>query len=414
MKDIKIGHFNNLANNAYNIVRLLRKKGYNAEVVMDKNDFIFGHPQWEDGDFEISGIRTTDWGITVNDAIRIIGTEKWGESPNWVKYFDHNGFFGKLKSQFIRDDIRMPKFAHPYYLIRNFSKALDRIKPMTKYDLLHTWGVETALAPFSGKPYVAQPYGSDIMDVPFRNNYMGKLQRKGYQKAKSILFGDPQFLKAAEKLKLKNMYFFPFPVDMERYAPSSTPLVEYLKNKYNFNLLIMWPTRQDWSWKGCDRFIKGFAKFVKEYKDVHLLMTEWGRDFEKSRLLIKKLNIKEYVSFIPALAKRRLVQYFNASGLIVDQFVYGSYGTSMLEAMACAKPVMMHLWTEGYEKFLKELPPILEAYNEHEIYEKLIEAYDKKTRESIGERSREWVSKYHNGEKLVDKLIEFDEKALEK
>jgi glycosyltransferase involved in cell wall biosynthesis len=78
--------------------------------------------------------------------------------------------------------------------------------------------------------------------------------------------------------------------------------------------------------------------------------------------------------------------------------------------MSCGKPVLAHISEGHYKLCYPEPPPILRANTEEQIYEKLYELVtNKDVRMKIGEKSRIWVLKYHDSEKITKKLIKIYE-----
>jgi glycosyltransferase involved in cell wall biosynthesis len=426
LKHIKIAHCGNIANTAYTYVKQLRRKGYDIDLLLDKHESVFGYPQWEDGDFEISGIKTALKGLTVNDVVDIVGRGKWGDAPKWVKCVG-NGIGRRLKDpSIVIDDIKEYKLKQLYSFSRISSfkdpfLSLDWIKAMKQYDVLHTWGRQTALAPLSGKPYIATVVGGDIMgacgDLELHMPTKEMLE-KGFRQAKYVIFHDPGLLSFTRRLGLKNATIFPSPVDIDKYKPEKTPLRNNLLNRYNCEIILYNPSRQDWYWKGSDKMIRAFAKFVKEDNNkAHLLLGDWGVDLERTMQLISKLKISEYVDFVPAMAKRRLVEYYNASDVILDafnntDFSFYTFGLITLEALSCGKPVIIDFAPEKLQEHYPGNIPIRNAKSTTQIYERLIELNDEERRLEAGRKSREWILKYFNGKKLADKLMRFYEKAV--
>src|SRR5204863_4991724 len=50
---MRSAHAGNIANNAYLIAKFLRRRGEDAHAFHFRAEFIMGHPEWEDADFEL-------------------------------------------------------------------------------------------------------------------------------------------------------------------------------------------------------------------------------------------------------------------------------------------------------------------------------------------------------------------------
>ena len=136
-------------------------------------------------------------------------------------------------------------------------------------------------------------------------------------------------------------------------------------------------------------------------------MINRGSDFQKSKMILEKENILDKVTIIPkAVPQYNLIEYYNKSDVVVDQFLVDSTGLIGQEAMAYEKPLIQLVNEELYQKFYSEIPPILNASNEKQIYDKLVLLKENASlAKNIGIKSREWLLKYHNTEKIIKKYI---------
>jgi glycosyltransferase involved in cell wall biosynthesis len=191
-----------------------------------------------------------------------------------------------------------------------------------------------------------------------------------------------------------------------------------LLKKYDTDLIFYNPARQDWHWKGSDKMIKAFGRFVKEENSkAHLLLAEWGVNIEDSKALISKLGISKNVDFLPALGKSRLVKYYNASDIILDSFnhtdfSFEAFGTLTLEALACGKPVITDCILERLQEHFPGEVPIANAKSTEQIFNRMVELGDEKERVDVGLKSREWIMKNFNGEIIANELMEMYEKSV--
>jgi len=72
--------------------------------------------------------------------------------------------------------------------------------------------------------------------------------------------------------------------------------------------------------------------------------------------------------------------------------------------MACGKPLIQYSDKKLYEKFYSEPPPILDARNEEQVYDRLSSLYENHDLASnVGNQSREWLVKHHNIQNLIKK-----------
>jgi glycosyltransferase involved in cell wall biosynthesis len=117
----------------------------------------------------------------------------------------------------------------------------------------------------------------------------------------------------------------------------------------------------------------------------------------------------------PPLNKMKLIDYYNAADVVLDQFTIGTFGTVTPEAMACGKPVMLYFDREVHEWCYGEMPPVVSVRTENKIFIQLMELLDSSNhRAAIGHASREWISKYHGWELVADRHIEVYRELLQR
>ena len=77
---MKTAHSGNIANNAYLVSKFLRRLGEDAHAFHFRHEFIMGHPEWEDADFDgnLDPFDPPDW--------RTIPFTNGYVRPDWVHY----------------------------------------------------------------------------------------------------------------------------------------------------------------------------------------------------------------------------------------------------------------------------------------------------------------------------------------
>jgi glycosyltransferase involved in cell wall biosynthesis len=364
-----------MANDAFPVVEELQALGKNVQLYIPSQSHVTALPQWE--------LQK----ITVKD----IGDPYL---PNWER----------LNQDFVK-----PEWLHYLDLNANVAVRLGKIiRELRKYDLV------VAHVPFFIYSYLAR-----VCYLPFEagairyfdqgKTFYGKfrfwLMKRSYRKAKLVLMTNPDTLDLCERYQLK-WAFVPFAINMQRYRPMK---VEQL----NFENVIFCYSRQNWKEKGQDKLINAFAKFLKDNRDSLLILVDWGVDLARSRNLIASLGIENHVRWVPLMSKPWLVEWINKSTVVADQFNLGSSGTAGFEAMSCGKPLTIFLSRSHFSRLYDEFPPILNAQTEGEILNVLTICADKRTRDEIGHKCREWVAKYHDSAKVAREHLEIYETVFE-
>lgn len=434
---MKVVHVGNIANIAYLNTKFLRRLGIQADLYYYDFDLCLAQPEWEDaeiqGDFDfmdplwrekvffkdyqrpfwaypidINPSRTT-WSLRIPLAhpggsrfSRFL--YKWQYRvnrliPAWQQY-------KVIHRSLCRRSLKIPlslKDSVFYFDIFRFRKIVEN------YDLVQAYGLEpiNCLVDFPQKPYIAYEFGT-MREIPFEKSLRGQLLAAAYQQADKVIITNPDVRPLAERLGLKNHVFIPHPIDEEKFCPGEASVRHELETKFGKNVIILFsPARHDWAIKGTDKMIRAVARLMRERLcPIILLLTSWGQEVQRSKALIRQEGIENRVLWLPLLPKRKIVQYYRAADMVLDQFNIGTFGLATAEAMACGKPVVVHFDPIIHQWCFDPMPPVVRAQTEEEIRERLKELIrDHSKRERIGEQSRAWIVQYHGWRRVAEEHL---------
>jgi glycosyltransferase involved in cell wall biosynthesis len=174
------------------------------------------------------------------------------------------------------------------------------------------------------------------------------------------------------------------------------------------------PSRVDFEWKGQDRLLRALTALRQRRADcsVHLIFSGWGNDLQRARDFARANGLAQHVTFLDAgLSKPLLLEFFRAADFVVDQFIVGMTGTSALEAMACAAPVMM--WVNDAVERHWGQPPVIQARTAEDIERALEDiSLARLDLDEIGRRQQQWVLSQHDPAKVVRGLREVFSQAV--
>lgn len=119
---------------------------------------------------------------------------------------------------------------------------------------------------------------------------------------------------------------------------------------------------------------------------------------------IKRKGYRIELVLVENMPHDRIKEVYETCDIGIDQLLIGWYGKFSVEIMALGKPVICYISHE-YDKYRPDLP-IVNANEKslEQVLEDLIINPD--LRRELGNKSCEYVSQYHDVEKVVDQLFE--------
>ncbi|MBL7874125.1 MAG: glycosyltransferase [Cyclobacteriaceae bacterium] len=407
---MKVFLYGNTLNNSYNLTIFLRAKGIDAEMFLDDSSSLQqDFPWWEDPNLSADHL------------------------PSWIHYYR------------VKPNLLFPQ-ADLKRLIADFSKC--------DVALVCGWG--PIIARKAKVPYLFHSFGSDLNITCFTDGILEAIMNiLFFQKPKGIrthlLLSHLQkfAIKSADKIGIYmgyqiNPYVKPLGVlnktrklrlawDIDKY---NVPENHQLKEKYkDYEVVYFMIARHTWKsvWfdlKGNDKFIRAFARFVKERNlNVKLVSIEKGYDLEESKKLISSLGIESKVEWVKEMNKDG-VRAFNSMSnvVVVDQFWHDQwykrypsdkakpkigFGSGSIEALSAGRPLITVFFDEDF--YDGNHPPILSAFTEDEIYQRLNESIEMgaEGRKKLGAKGYEFVKKYHGWENAVELHINLLGEILE-
>jgi len=165
--------------------------------------------------------------------------------------------------------------------------------------------------------------------------------------------------------------------------------------------------------KSIDTLIKAVPHIIKKYPDVHVLIVGGGHLRSKLERLSHSLGIKKYISFLGFLSEEDKINAYNASDIFVSPSFAELEGMTVLEAMACGKPVVVPNAEMNAARFFVDNNGFLFKTGDHrDLAEQVLRLIaDAELREKMGKISFE-KSQHYDIHKSVDRLEEVYYSAL--
>lgn len=452
----------NIAGNAYALAKGLRGLGVGADSFDMGAGWVFSLPIWDEGefDFRAQGFNNA---IEIWRTSRITTDNDW-RRPSWAKILGNDGkdvqpwydtqedFEADIDAVLLgRHTINRTEGMQRYDLLKALERSRtpeDRWEEVIEYHTLelaggHDWRARIRtiveggydLAVLCGPtatigtllpkevPYITFEH-STMRDAPELRTLTQRALALAYQHADWNVITNADCWEAAGMLGVRhNASFIPHPLDEQKFTPDPGPDTDAgrataaaraaLCDWLHCELLLFAPARHCSNTaigaKRNDRYLYAFSRYVTDAEPqgapkAGLVLMAWGDkdDLDASRGLIEALGLTERVIWQAPQPRPRLVQFYRAADIVLDQFSdVGSFGTTTVEAMACAKPVItyysheVHRWC--VDVFGGEQPPLRSARTVDDIYEGLVFwAMHPHERGNVGRRAREWVQKWHS------------------
>jgi glycosyltransferase involved in cell wall biosynthesis len=131
-------------------------------------------------------------------------------------------------------------------------------------------------------------------------------------------------------------------IDIESYAPNSTPgeLLERLRYELNLNekVVIIITVARLHTQKGHNYLLKAIPKVVEKYSHARFLLVGDGPELQALKETTSNLNINEYVRFLGV--RNDIPTLLSISSLFVLPSLWEGMPNSILEAMSSGLPVI--------------------------------------------------------------------------
>jgi len=92
--------------------------------------------------------------------------------------------------------------------------------------------------------------------------------------------------------------------------------------------------------KGLRYLLRAYARLLKQYPELELLLVSKPQPGGKTEKLVRRLGIADKVQFVSGITTQQMVRYYAEAAIAVVPSVYEGFGLPAGEAMACGVPVV--------------------------------------------------------------------------
>lgn len=93
--------------------------------------------------------------------------------------------------------------------------------------------------------------------------------------------------------------------------------------------------------KSIDTLIKAIPHIIKEQKNIHVMLAGAGHVRPKLEKLVDSLDVRKYITFLGLVSDEDKILAYNAGDIFISPSFAELEGMTVLEAMACGKPIIV-------------------------------------------------------------------------
>lgn len=404
-RPLRCAFVGNMAQNMHNWAKLSQAHGWQVELFPNAMDgSAVNAPEWEEFDGEFAdlgngpGFLERNPGITLKVPCSRVPMEGTAFLEAWQAFA--TGRRTPLLAMLARSPQLRPEVLvshqglYPYY-------ALAR--RLAEHDISYAAGVPLG-SYASGRPYCAFSVGADLMYDCGRGDDYGAVMTLAFGAARFLMVTNPHTLAHARRLGFVNPVYLPYPVDDATYSPGRGVARAEWDARYGPGVYLLSSARLDAGVKGQGReFFDAVVGLCARFPQARFVFLSWGNDAAAFAREVERAGRQDQILLLAPVGKRRLLDYYRSCDVVIDQFVYGYYGATALEAAAAGKPVVMRIRDEHYRPLYRgDVAPVENAASTAEFVERASALLsDGQRRSACGTAMRDWVVRTHGRERTV-------------
>ncbi|MDR3574592.1 MAG: glycosyltransferase family 4 protein [Anaerolineaceae bacterium] len=225
-------------------------------------------------------------------------------------------------------------------LLSDFKRVLHEVKP----DLVHAGPIQTSafLTAAAGfRPLVSMSWGSDLLKDADRSAWMRWVTRFTLKRT-SVLVGDCQAVRQKAQsfgFPAERAVLFPWGVDLQRFSPGRAD--EFRQRLGWQDQFVLLSLR---SWEpiyGVDLLVRAFARAAQQLPQLRLLLLGGGSQSALIHQILIRNDLIDRVYLGGQVSQNELAKYYHAADLYVSASHSDGSSVSLMEALACGKPVLV-------------------------------------------------------------------------
>lgn len=228
-----------------------------------------------------------------------------------------------------------------YPALRNdLRQIIQQIQP----DVIHAGPIQkvASLVAWTGfRPLVTMSWGSDLLKEADENGWMRWLTRYTLRHT-TVLAGDCMAVqqKAANfGFPVEKVVLFPWGVDLDHFSPGDEG---GLRSRLGWEDAFILLSLRAWEpLYGVDVVVRAFVQAAGQMSNLRLLLLGGGSQEAVLREILARAGMSDRVHFGGQVTNLDLPHYYRAADLYVSASHSDGSSVSLMEALACGKPVLV-------------------------------------------------------------------------
>ncbi|CAN1209705.1 Glycosyl transferase group 1 [Tumidithrix helvetica PCC 7403] len=399
----------NMAQNTYKWARLAQKYGALVGLFPSPMDTsALNLPEWEEFDGEFSDLMDGESFLKTYPNIQV-------QVPSFSVPMEGSELYSAFRDFCLGSRIPLLHLMSTSRSLRHeilfaydgFYPYFSNAKALSNYEVIYA--ASNPLAAYaSGKPYCTFSVGGDLQYDCGRTDDLGKLMSLSFNAARFLMISNPHAIGHCRRLGLTNGIYLPYPMDDSIYSPGEGQARKIWEATYGEGVFVLATSRLDKKVKGqSDELFQALVDAAKTRPELRFIFLAWGNSLPEFQAKIASLDMGDRFILLPPVGKKRLIDYYRSCDIVLDQFVYGYYGATGLEAASVGKPILIKLRKEQYTPlYAGDVAPMINVSEPHEIFEALLRLVDSsELRLQLGKDIRAWLVRNHGETKTMPLLL---------
>lgn len=273
---------------------------------------------------------------------------------------------------------------------------LGRYVRYAKFDIVHVHYARFSYLPLlAGIPYYLHCHGGDLLNDMLRPGFR-ELTVLGIHKAKRVFCSTPDLLDPLRRIRPDGA-FVPNPIDTDEFSPNSARISHSQGGLFSISKLD--------ERKGIEEILRCAELIWEACPDTRIGFFGFGDVSQRARSFLDRNRHRPNLVVHGPVPHDQMPNLIKQYDVVLGQQLLGTLGMSELEAMACGNPVICDF---RFEWAYPEPPPIVKSRSPEQAAAHAIRLLeDPELRRRDGERSREWVVKYHAIRNVAETLLSY-------